>query len=222
MNLLRDALVWIFSPERNSGSFTLIAAIGSHLLFTLVAIVIAALVALPVGWAIGHTGKGRELAVGLSGAARALPSFGVVLLLVLLLGVEHKFTAATVSFVLLAIPPLLAGAYSGVQAVSRITVDAATAIGMTPLQVLFKVEVPLSIPLLLGGLRSALIQVIATVTLAGYIGNFGLGFFIVQGIQVRDFSQILGASLVIIVLAVAVDLLVATTQRITERQVSRT
>lgn len=222
MNLLTDALAWIFSPERSQGSFTLVQAIGSHLLFAAVSIVLAALIAVPAGLVIGHTGRGRSLAVGLSGAARALPSFGLVLLLVLLPGVQHKFTAATVSFVLLAIPPLLAGAYSGVQAVNRSVVDGATAIGMTPVQVLFKVEVPLSIPLLIGGLRSALIQVIATVTLAGYIGNFGLGFFIVQGIAVRDFAQILGASLVVIALALALDLVLAGAQKLTHKEVSST
>ena len=100
---------------------------------------------------------------------------------------------------LLAIPPILAGAYAGIEAVERRVVDGARSVGMTGRQVLFQAEVPLGLPLLIGGLRSATLQVVATVTLAGYVGNWGLGFYIVQGIQIRDFSQILGAALVIVV-----------------------
>ena len=213
MNLFADAIAWIFSPDRATGALPLSEAIGTHLAFTAVAVLVAALLAVPAGWVIGHTGRGREFAVALSGAARAVPSFGLVLLLVLLLGVTHKVAASTTAFVLLAIPPILAGAYTGVEAVDRRVVDGARSVGMTPGQVLRKVEVPLGLPLLIGGLRSATLQVVATVTLAGYVGSWGLGFYIVQGIQLRDFSQILGAALVIVVLAVVLDLLFALLER---------
>ncbi|MFI2104930.1 ABC transporter permease [Isoptericola sp. NPDC019693] len=213
MNLFADAIAWIFSPDRASGALPLSEAIGTHLAFTFVSVLLAALLAVPAGWLIGHTGRGREIAVALSGAARAVPSFGLVLLLVLVLGVTHKVAASTTAFVLLAIPPILAGAYAGVEAVERRVVDGARSVGMTPGQVLRTVEVPLGLPLLIGGLRSATLQVVATVTLAGYVGNWGLGFYIVQGIQLRDFSQILGAALVIVVLAVILDLLFALLER---------
>ncbi len=213
MNLFSDAIAWIFSPDRAEGALPLSEAIGTHLAFTFVSVLVAALLAVPAGWLIGHTGRGREVAVALSGAARAVPSFGLVLLLVLVLGVTHKVAASTTAFVLLAIPPILAGAYAGIEAVDRRVVDGARAIGMTPGQVLRTVEVPLGLPLLIGGLRSATLQVVATVTLAGYVGNWGLGFYIVQGIQLRDFSQILGAALVIVVLAVVLDLLFALLER---------
>lgn len=213
MNLFADALDWIFSPDRLTGALPLPEAIWTHLAFTAVAVLLAALYAVPAGWVIGHTGRGRELAVAMTGAARAVPSFGLVLLLVLVLGVTHKVTASMTAFVLLAVPPILAGAYTGVEAVDRRVVDGARAVGMTPLQVLRKVEIPLGLPLLIGGLRSATLQVVATVTLAGYVGSWGLGFYIVQGIQLRDFSQILGAALVIVVVAVALDLLFALLER---------
>ncbi len=214
MNLFSDAIAWIFSPARLEGALPLPEAIWTHLAFTFVAVLIAALVAIPAGWLIGHTGRGREIAVALSGAARAVPSFGLVLLLVLVLGVTHKVAASTTAFVLLAIPPILAGAYAGVEAVSPRVVDGARSVGMTPWQVLRKVEAPLGLPLLIGGLRSATLQVVATVTLAGYVGNWGLGFYIVQGIQIRDFTQILGAALVIVVLAVVLDALFAILERV--------
>ena len=214
MNLFSDAIAWIFSPDRQTGALPLSEAIWTHLAFTFVSVLIAAVIAVPAGWLIGHTGRGREIAVALSGAARAVPSFGLVLLLVLVFGVTHKIAASTTAFVLLAIPPILAGAYAGIEAVERRVVDGARSVGMTPRQVLFQAEVPLGLPLLIGGLRSATLQVVATVTLAGYVGNWGLGFYIVQGIQLRDFSQILGASLVIVVLAVVLDAVFAILQRV--------
>ncbi|WP_251153869.1 ABC transporter permease subunit [Cellulosimicrobium sp. Marseille-Q4280] len=213
MNLFAEAVAWIFSPARAEGALPLSEAIWTHLAFTFVSVLIAAVVAIPAGWLIGHTGRGREIAVALSGAARAVPSFGLVLLLVLVLGVTHKIGASITAFVLLAVPPILAGAYAGVEAVERRVVDGARSVGMTPWQVLHKVETPLGLPLLIGGLRSATLQVVATVTLAGYVGNWGLGFYIIQGIQIRDFAQILGAALLVVVLALVLDAVFALLQR---------
>ena len=214
MNVFADAFAWIFSPERLSGSLPLPLAVGQHLAFTFRAVAIAAIIAIPLGWLIGHTGRGREIAVALSGAARALPSLGLVVLLVLLLGVVHKTEAAVVAFVLLAIPSILAGAYAGFEAIDRTVIDAGRAVGMTVWQVLWKIEVPLGLPLLIGGLRSATLQVVATVTIAAYVGLGGLGFFIIQGIQIRSFPQILGASLIVVALALALDGLFALLQRL--------
>lgn len=214
MNLFGDAIDWILAPERASGALPLSEAIGTHLWFTFVSVLIAAVIAIPAGWLIGHTGRGRELAVALSGAARAVPSFGLVLLLVMVFGVLYKAEASVVAFVLLAIPSVLAGAYAGIEAIEPRVIDGARSVGMTPAQVLFRVEVPLGLPLLIGGLRSAVLQVVATVTLMGYVGNWGLGFHIVQGINLRNFDQILGAALLIVVLAVALDAVFAVMQRI--------
>ena len=214
MNVFAEAVAWIFSPDRLTGSLPLPLAVWQHLAFTFGSVAIAAVIAIPLGWLIGHTGRGREIAVALSGAARALPSLGLVVLLVLLLGVVHKTEAAVVAFVLLAIPSILAGAYAGFEAIDRTVIDAGRAVGMTEWQVLWKVEVPLGLPLLIGGLRSATLQVVATVTIAAYVGLGGLGFFIIQGIQIRSFPQILGASLIVVALALALDGLFALLQRL--------
>ncbi|MCU1578727.1 MAG: transporter permease [Rhodoglobus sp.] len=205
MNLFIEAFAWLFSPDRLVGSSPLPLLIGQHVLYTLVSVLIAALVAIPVGYLIGHTGRGREVAVGISGAARAIPSFGLLLLLVLLIGVTRKPEAAVISFVLLAIPSVLAGAYAGLEAVDRRVIDAARATGMTEWQILWKVEVPLGLPLLIGGLRSATLQVLATVTIAAYIGLGGLGIPIIQGLALRRFDAMLGAALVIVALALVLD-----------------
>lgn len=214
MNVFVDAFAWIFSPGRLTGTLPLPTAILQHLAFTAGSVLIAALIAIPLGWLIGHTGRGREVAVFLSGAARALPSLGLVILLVMLVGVNLKTEAAVLAFVLLAIPSILAGAYAGFEAIDHTVIDAGRAMGMTPWQILFKIEVPLGLPLLIGGLRSATLQVVATVTIAAYVGLGGLGFYIIQGIQLRNFPQILGASLIVVILALALDGLFALLQRL--------
>lgn len=215
MNLFAEALAWIFSPDRLAGgSLSLPTAVGVHLGYTLLSVLIAAVIAIPLGWWIGHTGRGRGVAVVVSGMARAIPSLGLVVLLVLVLGVTLKGPAAVIAFVLLAIPSLLAGAYAGFEAIDRSTIDAARAMGMNGWQVLTRVEIPLGLPLLIGGLRSAALQVVATVAIAAYVGLGGVGFFILQGIQIRDFAQILGGSIVVVVLALLIDAVLALAQRL--------
>lgn len=213
MNVFVDAIAWLLDPAQYTGTNSVPVLIGQQLYYTFVSVLIAALIALPIGWAIGHTGRGREFAVAISGAARAIPSFGLLILLILLLGVTRKTEAAFVTFVVLAIPPLLAGAYSGLQAIDRRTIDAARAVGMTEWQILWRVEVPLGLPLLVGGLRSAVLQVVATVTIAGYTDLGGLGFRIIQGIDLRAIDQVLGAALVLALLALVLDALLALLQR---------
>ena len=212
MNLFADAFAWLFSPDRWVGPYALPILFGQHIYYTVVSVLIAALIALPLGWLIGHTGRGREIAVGISGAARAIPSFGLMVLLVLLLGVLRIPEAAVITFVLLAIPSLLAGAYTGLEAIDRRVLDSARAMGMTEWQVFWKVEVPLGLPLLVGGLRSALLQVIATVTIAAYVNLGGLGWPIIQGLPLRKFDQVLGGAILVAVLALIVDLLLALAQ----------
>ena len=212
MNLFAEALAWIFSPDRLIDNVPLPILIVQHLFFTFLSVFIAAVIAIPVGYLIGHTGRGREWAVGISGAARAVPSFGFILLLVLVIGVTQKPLAASIAFVLLAIPSILAGAYSGLEQIDRRVIDSARSVGMTQWQVLWKVEIPLGLPLLIGGLRAATLQVVATVTLAAYIGLGGLGLPIIEGLALRRFDQMLGAALVIVVLALALDGLFALLQ----------
>lgn len=212
MNLVWDAIAWIFSANPYTGT-TIAGAIGEHLAYTAVSVAVAALIAVPLGWLIGHTGRGRDVAVAISGIARAIPSFGLLVLLVLIFGVLNKPEAAVTSFVLLAIPSILAGAYTGFEAIDRKTVDAARAMGMTEWQILWRVEVPLGLPLLIAGLRSATLQVVATVTIAAYIGLGGLGLFIIAGIPLRRFDMVLGGAILVAALALLLDGLFALLQR---------
>lgn len=204
MNLIADALAWIFSPEQLAPG-GIPQRLAEHLFFTLLAFVIACLIAVPVGYFIGHTGKGREIAVAISGAARALPSFGLILLLVLVIGVLQIGPSVTAALVILGIPPILAGAYSGLEAIDRRTVDAARAVGMTEWQMLVKVEAPLGLPLLLSGMRSGILQIVATATLAAYVGLGGLGLPIIQGLNLRRYDETLGGALLVVALALVLD-----------------
>lgn len=213
MNLFTDAIAWMLAPEQWTGRYALPVLLGEHLALTGISVLIAAIIALPAGWLIGHTGRGREIAVAVSGAARAIPSFGLMVLLVLLIGVLRVPEAAITTFVLLAIPSLLAGAYTGLEAIDRRVIDAARAMGMTEWQIFWKVEVRLGLPLLVGGIRAALLQVIATVTIAAYIGLGGLGWPIIQGIPLRRFDQVLAGAVIVAVLALVVDLLLAAAQQ---------
>lgn len=206
------AFVWLADPANWLGPGGIPVRVGEHLLYTLITLLIAVAVAVPAGIAVGHTGKGRAAAVQLSGALRALPTLGVLLLLALWLGLG--LGPPLVVMVVLALPPLLAGAYAGVGAVDRQTVDAARSIGMTGWQVLLKVELPLAMPIIIGGIRSAGLQVIATWTVAAYLPLGGLGRYIYDGYAVQNYAEMLGASVLVIVLALITDGLFAVVQRL--------
>ncbi len=213
MSYFLAAISWIFAPEQQSGQNAVGARIGEHLFYTVVSLVVATVVAVPLGYLIGHTHRGRDLAVGLSGAARAIPSLGLLTILTLVLGFSQASVAAVIVLLLLGVPSILAGAYSGIQAIDRNTVDAARAMGMTEWQILLRVEIPLGLPILLGGIRSASLQIVATATLAAYVGLGGLGVYIFKGLPLRDLQQMLAGAILIAMVAVALDVFLAGIQR---------
>lgn len=211
MELFREALAWLVAPDQQTGPDAVLVRLGEHLLYTVIAVVISAVIAIPIGYAIGHTGRGKQIAVALSGAARALPSLGLLTILTLLVGVGDAVLAATAVFVVLGVPAVLAGAYAGIESVDPDVVDAARAMGMTEWQILLRVEAPIGFGLLLGGLRSATLQIVATAVLAAYVGLGGLGIYIIRGIAIRTYEQMLGGALVIVALALVLDGLFALT-----------
>ncbi|RXZ71269.1 ABC transporter permease [Agromyces albus] len=212
MNLFLDALAWLFDPAQWSGSGSIPQRIGEHVWISLVVLLIASAIALPVGAIIGHSGRGREVAIRVSGGLRALPTLGVLTLFGLWIGIG--LSAPILALVILAIPPLLAGAYAGFESVDRHTIDAARAVGMRESQIVGKVELPLGMPILVGGIRSATLQIIATATLAAFIADAGLGRFIFEGLKIRDYGEMLGGSILVIILALVVDGCFAVTQRL--------
>jgi osmoprotectant transport system permease protein len=212
VNLLVEAFAWIFDPAHLGGPNGIPIRLVQHLTISLVVLVISSVIAIPLGYLIGHTGRGRSLAVSLTGGFRALPTLGLLIVLALWLGIGVE--APVIALVVLAVPPILAGAYSGFEAIDRRTIDSARAVGMTEWQIVRKVEVPLGLPLLIGGLRSANLQIIATATLADYVGAGGLGRFIFVGLKSNDYPQMLAGSLLVIALALLSEGIFAIIQKL--------
>ena len=210
MSVVTDTVDWLLDGDNWSGGGGVPTRVLEHLGYTGLTMLGAAAVAIPLGLYIGHTGRFRSAAIGLTGALRALPTLGVLTWFTLLLGLG--LTAPILALVLLAVPPLLAGVYSGVESVDAQTVDAARAQGMTEWQILRRVEVPIGLPLMIGGLRSATLQVVATATVAAYVSLGGLGRYIFDGQARRDYPEMAAGAVLVVVLALVLDGLFALAQ----------
>ena len=209
--LFADALTWIFDPSHWTQGPDISGHLLEHLGVSGLCVLIAVVIALPIGIAIGHTGKGRGVAILISNIARALPTLGLLSILILLFGIG--LLPITVVLVVLAIPPMLAGAYAGIESVDRQTIDAARALGMTEGQIIMRVEIPLAMPLLIGGLRATVLQVIATLGIASAFAFGGLGIYLINGLAQADFTQLLAGAILITALALIVDGILAVVQR---------
>ncbi len=207
MNFVQRAIAYLLTADNWTGPVGLAARIAEHLEYTAIAVGASALIAVPIGLIIGHTGRGTLLVVGAVNGLRALPTLGVLLLGVLLFGLGAAPPLA--ALMLLGVPSLLAGTYAGIASVEPTVVDAARAIGMTEAQVLLRVEVPNALPLILGGLRNATLQVVATATVAAYASLGGLGRYLIDGIKERQFQLALVGALTVAVLALILDGLLA-------------
>ena len=216
MNLFLEALEWLFTGENWDGAGGILSRLQQHLSFTLAVVALACVLALPAGVAIGHTRRGVAVVPMITASARALPTLGLLTLVGLWsgLGLVAPFCALLV----LAIPPMLAGAYAGITSAEPVTVDAARAIGLSSWQVLTQVELPAAVPLLLEGLRSTTLQVVATATLAAYTADVGLGRFLFAGLKTRDYAQMIGGALLVVVLALVLDLLLVQAKRLITRK----
>lgn len=206
MNLLLEAADWLKDGQNWLGPSGILVRTGQHLFFVAAVVLISSLIALPIGLYIGHTGRWKNLVLTATGAARAVPTLGLLTLIGLWLGIGWQ--APLIALVALAMPPILAGAYSGVIS-SQGSSDAARAIGLTEGQILTQLEIPAGAPLILAGVRSAVLQVIATATLAAYTADLGLGRFLYTGLKTRDYGQMIGGAIVVVALALITDAILA-------------
>jgi osmoprotectant transport system permease protein len=228
--------VWFNDPSNWRGDNGLLIRIREHLVYTGVAVLVALLIALPLGLLIGHTGRGVVLVAGLANGLRAVPTLGFVVLLVVWISPKIHDTSAIpgliprgglpyvipveIVLILLAVPPILTNTYAGVQNVDPAVTDAARGMGMTGGQVVRKVELPVALPLIFSGFRSATLQVVATATVAAYVPFLGgLGRLIIDGAgQINDpqhgYTAMVSAGIVVAVLAVLLDVLLAGLQRL--------
>ena len=222
--MMGDVFGWLSDPSHwQSTAFDagIWEQLGAHLRYSVVALAIALLLALPAGLWIGHTGRATWV-VSATNALRAVPSVGLLVLLVVIIAPHFYGRTDTgyvipteIVLVLLAAPSILSNTVAGVQNVDPAVRDAAYGMGMTGPQVLFRVERPNAMPLIFSGFRSATLQVIATATIAAYVTLGGLGRFIYDGLAQQDYPQMISGGLLVAALALAADLTLALVQRFT-------
>ena len=203
MRFLSYAWDWLKVPAQWHGSGGIPIRILEQLYYTGLSLLIAALIAIPLGVLIGHTGRGAVLVVNLANAWRAIPTLGLLTLLAVTLGFSPL--AWLIPLVVLAIPPILVNTYEGVAGVEPELKDAARGMGMTSWQQVRKVEVPVASPLIVLGLRTGAIFVVATATIAAYIGLGGLGRYIIDGLATDNYGEVAGGALFVVLLALAVQ-----------------
>jgi len=209
--VITDLWHWFTDSAHWQGTDGIPQRLLEHLGYTLLALVIALVIAVPIGLFVGHTGRGGVVLVGAGNTIRALPTLGLVTFLFLLF--TESVTATIIGLVVLAVPPILAGTYAGLQATDHGVVDAAEGIGMTGWQRLWQVEVPISLPLVLGGIRNATLQLVATAAVAAYVGLGGLGRFLLDGLAILDYSEVVAGAILTTLLAIVLDLILAALQR---------
>ncbi|MCX4391950.1 ABC transporter permease subunit [Streptomyces sp. NBC_00053] len=205
MKTLADAWSWLTTAANWSGDGGIWNRLGQHLFLTVVCLLISCLIALPVALVLGHLGKGGALAVNISNIGRAVPTFAVLVLLLLTPIGGHGEWPTIIALVLFAVPPLLTNAYVGMREVDRDIVRAARGMGMTGRQLMLGVEVPLALPLILTGVRIAAVQLVATATLAALAGGGGLGRIITAGFNLASTSQVVAGAVLVAVFALIVE-----------------
>ncbi|GHE06598.1 ABC transporter permease [Streptomyces alanosinicus] len=205
MNTLTAAWHWLTDPAHWSGDDGIGHRLLQHLALTVVCLVISCVIALPVALVLGHLGKGGALAVNLSNIGRAVPTFAVLVLLLLTPVGKWGEGPTVVALVLFAVPPLLTNAYVGMREVDRGVVQAARGMGMTGRQMLLRVELPLALPLVMTGVRIAAVQLVATATIAALAGGGGLGRIITAGFNLASTPQVVAGALLVALFALVVE-----------------
>jgi osmoprotectant transport system permease protein len=219
MELFGQGLAWLsdlanWTDERNG----ILLRLWEHVSLSVMALLAAILIALPLGLWIGHTGRGGAAVIAIANIGRAVPSVGwlgiVFPITLALLGRNGLgFAPSVIALTALGIPPIVTNTYAGMREVDRDLIEAGEGMGMRPTEVLRQVEVPVALPIILAGIRISAVQIVATATLASIVGGGTLGEFIVQGIFVRDLDRVVGAAILVAVLAILTELAFAFIQR---------
>ncbi|MFB7551086.1 ABC transporter permease [Streptomyces sp. NPDC056154] len=205
MGVLGEAWTWLTTGANWSGESGAAHRLGEHLYVSGVALALACLIALPIALYLGHIGKGGALAVNLSNVGRAIPVFAVLALFMVSPLRNAGYVPTVIALVLFAVPPLLTNAYVGMTEVDRAVAEAARGMGMSGRQLFVQVELPLAYPMIMTGLRSAAVQVVATATIAAMVGQGGLGRIITAGFNTYNTPQVVAGALLVAVLALLVE-----------------
>jgi len=210
MELVAETLAWLTEGANWTGSGGIPNRIIEHLALSGVSLVLAFAIAFPAGVVIGHTRRAANVAVNVANLARAVPSLALIGLVVPLTAAADpelgfKVYPTVIAMVVLGVPPILVNTYTGVSDIDRELVESARGMGMTGAQTLTRVELPLALPVLVGGVRSAAVQIIATATLGAIFGGGGLGRFLVEGIAQNDAGKIFGGVVLVAGLALLAE-----------------
>ena len=210
MNVLNEVIAWLTDPAQWSGPDGIPVRTLQHAYYAVLATTLAAAVALPIGIFIGHTGRGALVAVNLTNLGRALPTFGIIILVFTLAG--YGFIPVLVALTALAVPPIVTNSYAGIRSVDREIREAAEGMGMRGRQVLWQVELPVAMPLIMAGIRTSAVQVVATATLAAFVGLGGLGRYLIDGLSQRDLPQVVGGAILVALLSLLTELVLGRVQ----------
>lgn len=218
--MISDIWNWLTDSTHWHGADGVPIHLKEHLQYSLIALLIAAAIALPLGLLIGHTGRGSFVVVAVANSFRALPTVGLLTFFVILISPHiHSTGSATylipseIVLVLLAIPSMLTNTYAGISAVDPAVRDAAQGMGMRGAQTLWQVEMPNALPLIFSGIRSSFLQVIATATITAYVSLGGLGRYLIDGLAQQDYPQMASGAALVALLALLIDLVLAVIQR---------
>jgi osmoprotectant transport system permease protein len=218
MELVQKTIAWLTDPANWDGRAGIPTRLLEHVGLAGVSLLIAVAIALPIGLRIGHTGRGARLAINLANLGRAIPSFAVMgLVLPVTAAIDSqlgfKIYPTVIAMVVLAAPPIMVNAYSGISGVDRELVEASRGMGMRELQILGTVEIPVALPIIAGGIRSAAVQIVATATLGALFGGPGLGRYIVEAISQNDDGMLFGGVVLVAGLSLLTELALGRIQR---------
>jgi osmoprotectant transport system permease protein len=212
VDFLGDVAEFFTTAANWWGTDGIVHRLQEHVVMSFVSLVVAMVIALPVGLILGHTGRGGPLAINLSNLGRAVPSFAIIVITASIVGIGAK--PAFIALVALAVPPMVTNTYTAVRGVDREVKEAAVGMGLTGRQVLWRVEIPMGLPLIMAGIRTSGVQVVATATLAALVGWGGLGRYIIDGLATREFEEVFVGAVLVALLSLVVELGLGVFQRV--------
>lgn len=211
MGFLSDVAGWFLDGAHWQGVDGMPNRLWEHVTMCGFALLSALVIALPIGLVMGHTGRGGAFVINVSNLGRAIPSFAIIVLAAQVYGIGA--TPAYIALVALAIPPIVTNAFTAIQGVDPEVKESALGMGLTGRQVLTRVELPMGMPLIMAGVRTSGVQIVATATLAALVGWGGLGRFVIDGLATRDFVEVFAGAFTVAILSILTELGLGALQR---------
>lgn len=203
MSVIVDTFRWIIDPAQWQGPDAIPTRLGEHIHISIESVALGALIALPIGIALGHYGKFGNAAINISNVGRAVPSFAILVIAFQVFGLGDG--PIVLALTALAIPPMVTNSYVALREVDPDVKDAARGMGYRELARLLRIELPLAVPLIMAGVRVSAVQVVATATLAALIAGGGLGRYIVDGLARDDTPRLLAGAVLVAALALVTE-----------------